>query len=428
MKKLVITLFVLGFAVTAFAQEVKKDLPLTVGASGIAYSTSYKAVDKDAEGDYTAFRVRPLFTFTNGDFEAVVKLEYDATFGVETDSDGKDAENVGYGADKKGLEVANAYVKTKVDAVAGLTLLGGIAYYDFPLVYGDNTPLASVNYSNDMMNLGLYYAKPSEGDNNNAKDDSQIYIADLAVKFGESTIRPAFFAYQCKEAAVVGQYKDSIGYIGALALNLAVGTFGIDASGAYVSGENKVTETDYSAFAFDVAPYIKLDPFKVTAFFTYVSGDDGSKADEDNSFLNATLDGGSAGVNSYRLYIIEDAGSFTTNSDVANAGKYGNTFGYIAYGLSVDGTFGPITCKLIGAYVQAAEAPSGVKSDMGIEVDANIGYALTKSSTLFVEGAYLKTGKFYESVAFDPTTGAIPNASGKKQNAQYLSLGVSYSL
>lgn len=424
MKKLVITLFVLGFAVTAFAQEVKKDLPLKVGVSGIAYSTSYKAIEKDAEGDYTAFRVRPLFNFTNGDFEAVVKLEYDATFGDNATSEtDKSSENVGLRADKKGLEVANAYVKTKVDAVTGLSLTGGIVNYDFPLVYGDNTPLVSANYSNDMINLGLYYAKPSEGSNNNDKDDSQIYIADLAVKFGESTIRPAFFAYQCKEAAVVGQYKDSTGYIGALALNLVVGTFGIDASGAYISGEDKVTEIDYSAFAFDVAPYIKLDPIKVTAFITYVSGDDGTKADEDTSFINATIDGGTSGINSWRLYIIEDGGSFTTNSDVASGdynistGKYDNTNGYMAYGLAVDGTFGPITCKLIGAYVQALEVASGADKDMGIEVDVNVGYALTKTSTLFVEGAMLQTGKYYENTPGNDT-----------QTAQYLTLGVTYSL
>jgi len=101
MKQLVISLFVLGFAVTAFAQEVKKDLPLQVGVSGIVYGTNYKTVDKDADGDYTAARIRPLFTFTDGNIEAVVKLEMDATFGVKTASDTKDSENVGTGGDKK---------------------------------------------------------------------------------------------------------------------------------------------------------------------------------------------------------------------------------------------------------------------------------------------------------------------------------------
>jgi len=422
MKKLVISLFVLGFAVTAFAQEVKKDLPLQVGVSGIVYGTNYKAVDKDADGDYTAARIRPLFTFTDGNIEAVVKLEMDATFGVKTASDTKDSENVGTGGDKKSVEIANAYIKTKVDGVTGLTLKGGIAGYEFPLVWSDNAPLVSANFSNDAVDVGVFYVKPSEGDNNNSKDDSQIYIADAKIKFGESSVRPAFFAYQQKDSSIIGQYKDSVGYIYGLSVNLVQGTIGLDTAGAYASGKDKTTDTKYAAYAFDFAPYIKIDTIKVSPFFTMVSGDDDTTDGKDKSFLDATIDGtanyAGAGVNSFRLYIIEDGGSFTSNSDVAAAGKYDNTSGYLAYGLSVDGTFGPLTAKLQGAYVQAAKVASGVKKDMGIEIDANIGYALTKSSTLYVEGAYLKTGKFYESY----------NASGEKQNAQYINVGMTYSI
>ncbi len=452
MKKLVMTLFVLGFVSVAFAaEEAKKDIPLKVGVSGIVYSTKYKAIEKDAEGDYSAARIRPLFNFTNGDIEAVVKLEIDATFGataknrdgstppapqleIEKTTD-KSSENVGIGADKKSVEVANAYLKTKIDGLDGLTLKGGIANYDFPLIFGENVPMANISFANDMIDFGLYYVKTAEGSNNSAKDDTQLYIADAKIKFGESSIRPAFFVYSSNnKVAVDGQYKGSKGYLGGLSANIAVGTFGIDATGAYAKGKDKSDgsfNTKRSAYAYDVAPFIKVDTIKVSPFYTRVSGDTNTADGRDNSFINATINGGGAGINNFRLFIIEDGGSFTTNSDVAttydsttgnaisSTGKYDNTSGYTAYGLAIDGTFGRITAKIQGAYAQAINVATGKKKDMGFEADANLGFALTKSSTLYVEGAYLKTGKFYNTA-----NGVLKG----KQNAQYVNLGVTYSI
>ena len=145
--------------------------------------------------------------------------------------------------------------------------------------------------------------------------------------------------------------------------------------------------------------------------------------DEITSFRAATIDGGgshnnAAGVNSFRLYIIEDGGSFTTNSDVADSGKYTLDNGYMAYGLLINAAFGPVKVKLQGAYVQAHKPAKDQKKDMGYEADANIGYALTKSSTFYVEGAYLKTGKFYEGV----------DGENETQNAQYINFGITYSI
>ncbi len=454
MKKLVMILFVLGFVSAAFAaEEAKKDIPLQVGVSGIVYGTTYKSLENDVEGDYSAARIRPLFNFTNGDIEAVVKLEIDATWGAKaanndsgasskTDTDKnttKNYENVGIGADNKSVEVANAFLKTKIDGVDGLTLKGGIANYDFPLIFGDNVPLANLSFANDMVDFGIYYVKTSEGDNGVKKDDAQIYIADAKIKFGESSIRPAFFLLDSKsKQANEGQYKGSKGYIGGLSANIAVGTFGIDAAAAYAKGKDKSTDNTYntkrSAYAFDFAPYIKIDTIKVSPFFTRMSGDTNTTDGRDNSFINATISGGGSGINNWRLFILEDGGSFTSNSDLAtgtsvdangntviSSGKYTNTSGYMAYGLSVEGTFGRLTAKLQGANAQAINVATGKKKDMGIEVDANLGFALTKSSTLYVEGAYLKSGNFFSTPKND---GNII----KKQNAQYVNVGVTYSI
>ncbi|HPJ75676.1 MAG TPA: hypothetical protein PLS36_02440 [Clostridia bacterium] len=427
MKKLLAILMVLLFATGAFAEDAAK---FNFSASGIAYATNYSTIFKDQGGDYSAFRVRPLFTLTNGSLEAVVKLEYDATFGATaaagTGNDdvdgaiGKNGENVGLGADKKALEVAQAYAKTKIDGIEGLTILGGIAGYDFPLIWSDNAPMFNVTYANDAIAVALYYVKASEGNNNKSKDDSQIYIADITAKFGESSIRPVFMAFQCKEEPEFGQYVDSQGYIPGIAANLAFGAFGVDTAFAYITGKDKTAaaEVDYTAYAFDFAPYFKVsEAVKITAFYTLVSGDDDSTDDEENSFNNATIDGGGAYMNTARLFIFEDAGSFTTNSEVCGATAKTSENGYTAYGLAIDASFGAISAKIQGAYVAATKVASGVKKDMGYEFDANIGYAVTKGSTLFIEGAYLKTGKYYEE-----------GGSVDTQDAMYVVGGMTFSL
>ena len=434
MKKFIILLFVFGFISTSFAEEAKKELPLKVSVSGMVYGTGYNTVVKDVKGDYSTFRIRPLFTFTDGNIEAVMKLEYDGVFGQKSYSGSDDTVNgtvnksseyVGLSADKKGLEVANAYIKSKVDGIPGLILLAGIAPYEFPLVFADNAPLATVQYEINPVSINLYYMKPSEGALTESKDDAQIYIADINFKFGDSSIRPAFFAFQCKDEAEFGTYKDSIGYIYGLSMNLVAGSVGITASGAYIQGEDKINDTDYSAYAFDVAPYIKSDDvFKLTAFFTMVSGDDDLTDGEDNSFINATIDGKSSGINNFRLYIIEDGGSFTTYSDVTNTGTYTNYNGYMAYGLAFDVKFGPVSVKVQGAYAQALKVASSQEKDMGIEVDGNISFVLTKSSTLYVEGAFLKAGEFYETT--DTSTGAP--ATVETQNPYYVNVGMKYSI
>lgn len=425
MRKLVFILLVFGFIQAGFAQEVKSDYPLKVNVTGVVYGTSYDAVMKDVNGDYSAIRMRPMFTYTNSDIEAVLMLEYDGLFGVKTTSDDKISENVGLTSDKKGLEVARAYIKSKIDAIPGLTIKGGIADYDYPLIFGDNAPLVGLNYTSGIVNLNLVYMKPSEGELNKDKDDSQIYIADITFKIADATIRPAFFAYQCERTAVVGHYKDSIGYMPALSMSLPMGAFGIDMTGVFSIGKDKVNKSDYRAYAFDFAPYYQpTGSLKLTAFFTMVSGDDNIATGDNNSFLDASIDGRGIGINSFRLYIIEDGGAFTTYSDVTATGTYTNYNGYMAFGASAGAELGLVKIKLQGAYVQAAKVASNQKRDMGIEVDANISYGITKSSTLYVEGAYLKAGKYYETT--DTSTG---NAGTVEiQNPYYVNVGMKYSI
>ncbi len=422
MKKTVILIFLLGFISAASAQEIKNEIPLKVGVNGIIYSTVYEGVykpeTKDTNGDYTAARIKPFLTFTDGNIEAMLKVEYDAVFGKSTAADDTDEDATGPGDDREDLEVTQAYLKTRVDGVEGLTLTGGIANFDFPLVWEDDAPLANIAFSNENLILAAYYVKPSEGDRNKSKDDSQIYIADITLKSDKTSLRPVFFAYQCEEEAELGQFRDSVGYIYGLSFKLDIEGFGMDLAGAYVDGKDKLNDMEYSAWAVDFAPFIKMNNIKGTGFVTLVSGDDDSTNSTNESFLSATIDGTGSGVNNWRLYIIEDAGSFTTYSDVVDAGKYSNTSGYAAFGLSIESEFGPLTVRILGAYAQALETESHRDKELGWEADLNISYALTRSSTFYVEGAFLSTGDYYEGA------GGV----NETQYAQYINFGMTYSL
>ncbi|MBP8083087.1 MAG: hypothetical protein KAZ87_07775 [Spirochaetes bacterium] len=390
---------------------------LSFSVKGTVYTTGYKGIEKSVSGSYSAFRMRPSLSFSNGTTEAVLGLEYDATFGAKTADDEDTSENVGISADKKGLEVAQAYVKSKVAAFEGLTLEGGIDTIDFPIIFGDNIPMLAVLYSNDKMSLGLYYLKTFEG-NDKDDNDSQIYAADLTINMGESAIRPGFFAYKSQKGALVGQYEDGIGYMPALALNLVFGSAGVDFAGVYAGGKNKVTDVKYAGYALDIAPYYNIsETVKLTGFYTMLSGDDPDTSDKDESFMNSTIDGTSSGVNLWRLYIIEDGGSFTTNSDVAGSGKYSSVDGYMAAGAVIDAQFGAFSTKFIAAYIRALKTPAGTKKDMGLELDANVGYEVSKGSTIYVEGAFLKSGKYYEY-----------GGTKEKQNSYYVNAGLNYEL
>jgi hypothetical protein len=418
MKKIIASVLMLGFAAAVYADDKPEETKFTIGASGSFYGTGYNTVVKDVNGSYSAFRIRPLATLSKGGLEAVLKLEYDSTFGAYDSNDEKSSENTGLNGDKKGLEVANAFIKNKFDMMPGLSVTAGIAPYDFPIVWGENAPLIGASYAFGENSLNLNYVKTQEGKLTGASDDAQIYIADAIIKSGSMSFRPGFFLTQSKKGAdsAVAGVKGSDTSIKIFALNtsLGFGAVSFDATGAYANGKDKTSDKKYNAYAFDLAPSYKVnDTVKLTGFFTMMSGDDDTSDDKAKSFIESTIDGGGAGINIWRLYIVEDGGSFTTNSDVANAGKYSNANGYLAAGLTLDASFGAITTKLQGAWVQAAKVASGQKKDIGFEFDANIGYGINAATTLYVEGAFLKAGKFY---------------GDSKQNAYYANLGMTYAL
>jgi hypothetical protein len=443
MKKILTFGVIFSFAAAAAFAEDKKDEPkITFNASlsSFAHAVSYKSVTKDDNGSFSELRFQPTFTVSNGSIDGILQLRYDTQFGAKEGNDNLDNKNFNTGLEGKhsNLLVRQAYLSSKVDDVAGLKLSGGISPYDFPLVFGDVAPMFGATYEKGPATVSLYYAKTYEGAQNKSNDDAQFAIADLTLKFGDQTIRPAIFYTKAKKnayyyttdsdndkindsdaATAYGtNFTDGSSFIPALTMNLVYGSFGLDATGAYVKGKGKYTGTEttvkFNSYAVDFAPYYKLnDNLKFTVFGTLISGDNDTTDGKDTSFIDGTIDGLSSGINIWRMYILEDGGTFAKFSDVAGAKKYSNTNGYLAGGLVIDASAGKFTFRALGAYAQVAKAASGQKKGMGIETDLNIGYAVTKGATLFVEGAFLKTGKAY---------------GDSKQNAQYISAGLSASL
>lgn len=422
MKKILTLGVILSFTAAAFAAEEKKEEPkvqITAGLTSFAHAVSYASVTKDDNGSFSELRFRPSFTISNGSIDGVLQLQYDTQFGATSPNENTN-DNTGLESKHRTVQVRQAYLSTKVDDIAGLKLTGGISSYDFPLVFGDTAPLFGATYEKGAATFALYYVKSQEGNQNSASDDSQFGILDVTVKAGDNTIRPAVFFTQTKKNAdtsiPASQFRDSTGIIGALAANLVFGSAGADFAGAYVNGKDKSGSTayKYSSYASDLAVYFKPnDDTKLSVFGTIVSGDNDSTDNKDTSFINGTLDGTSSGINNWRLFILEDGGTFGKFSDACAAGKYVNTYGYTAFGLVAEITKGKVSGKIIGAYAQASKVESGQKKDMGFEADLNIGYTVTKGATLFAEGAFLKTGKFY---------------GDSKQNAHYISLGMNASL
>ncbi len=401
MKKLIFILSLLCMASVAFAEESK----FSAGASGIGYYAGYNGVAKDSKGAYTALRIRPGFEYEKSGLKAVFLLEYDALFGDSSENNA-----VGVGGDVKGVEVKHAYVTSNVDAVKGLSLTLGVAEYDFPLVFSDDVALAGLNYETAGVAVGLYCLKLEENglSNEPTKDDANLYALNAEVKAGPATLMPALFVYQGDKGSS-STYADSMGYVPALAANVAMGAMGVDLAFAYATGKNKVTDVKYSGYALDVAPCFQVNKdMKVTAFFSMASGDDGSKADEKKSFADANPEYAAPG----RLFILENGGSFTTHDDVTAGDVSGTTAGAMFAGASFEAGFGAVSVLAQVGYGQSLE---GDDKDFGIEADLNVSYELTEGSSLYLEGAFLKTGKFFGD-------------SDVTQNASYVNLGMTYSL
>ncbi|HNX60654.1 MAG TPA: hypothetical protein PKK43_16240, partial [Spirochaetota bacterium] len=67
MKKILVSVLMLGFAAAIYAADEKpEETKFTLGASGNFYGVKYNSVVKDENGSYASFRMRPLTTISKG--------------------------------------------------------------------------------------------------------------------------------------------------------------------------------------------------------------------------------------------------------------------------------------------------------------------------------------------------------------------------
>ena len=409
---------VAGFA----ADEKPAGSQFTFGLTGQAYGAAYRSVFPNVAdgsavtGSFCEMRIRPEFGLSNGDTKFKLRLEYDGSYGekfYKYDGSANNGQETKVSGDTKNVEVAQAYFETKVTALSGLMVTAGLApTTKIPFFFSDNAPLFALAYEMGAATVRLSYIKVNEGmiSNEGANDDAQIYLLDATLKVDPVKVSP-FIAVMHSDGATgatstgfgKGAIKDSTGYIGGAVANIGLGDYGVDAVFEYGSAKSKANDVTYSGYAADLAIWGKFDPVKITGFITAVSGNDGKSATKNTSFYNLTPY--KIANEGRRVFILEDVGSFQNTSPSEGAlgsSVRNNSNGYNIAGVSAEVVLGDLKLTPQLAYGQLNKVASGVKKDLGFEIDLGTYYTLAPGTTLFAECGYLKAGKAFGTDTKDP--------------------------
>jgi len=354
------------------------------------------------------------------------------------------------------LKLQRAYFETQVSAVPGLSLLIGQMNFDAaPFWYQQNAPAVGVNYVNGPVAVEFKYVKLYAGEvattGGNATsfpdDDAGIWYINALITQDMYKVKPFFAVLQSDANGQLGnaKIKNGVGFIGGATANLNLGMFGADLFGAYASmkqgaetGTVTATAVQYSGYAADVDVWAKLDILKVTAFATFVSGDDGKSTTKKTNWTNFGLTAGSDDAGGlYRTIIFQNTSKYGQVSDTTGAALDFSSYGYNLYGLQAEAAVSPdLTLKVLGCYAQLNKAPTGIDTHAGMEFDFMAYYNLAAGTQLFFHTGYVVAGKAFDSysatgglgkIQFQPATTNTP-ALNKKQNPYAIALGSTYQM
>lgn len=439
MKRFFVVLMALLFAGSAFAQEVKteekKGPEFSYGLKGAIFGV--KGANDDLAYDYSHIRVRPTLNVVNGNIKGVLTFEIDQDFGKEagtktyTDSNGDtvavDVENPGAdaGTDNKVIEVKHAYLDAKDVIIPGLSLMGGLNEYSFPLVVKNDFALVRAGFDFGMGKVFLGYIAIEEQDviENTAADvedadDVDVYAVDLPLKFGAFGVRPGFLYITGADQSTYAESKlKNI----ALNVNGDMGIVAFNASGAYLTGDTNATDTA-SAYAVDVNVDVKpAEGIKIGAFFTMGSGDDDTTDDEDkgyfsmmNTFLGSqkasfSANGStSSGAPDGRLFLFENA-TAASNGGVNYFDAMDNENGYMSYGLYAEAKMDNLALFAQFGMARLVKEDADGDKAIGSEIDLKASYTIGPKTDLFVEAAYLISGDILEEKAYQGILGVTTN-------------------
>lgn len=400
MKKFLALLGMLFIAAGAYAQEAAKGPDFKYSLKGWVYGVS--GAQKDYEYDYSHIRFRPLFSAGTDNVKAVVQLEIDQDFGRGTDEN----VNADPGTDNKVVEVKHAYLEVKDAIVPGVTLMGGLNGYKFPVVVDNDFALFQAGFDFGMGKAILSYIQIDEYEYAEAtaadpsvkqNKDITAYALDLPIKAGMLTVRPGVIYIKGGNESALAQKASMTNY----ALNITgdMGVVAFTASGAYMGGtlsDNGTTKVETSAFGADLGVDVKpADGIKLGVFFTYGTGNDGKDAEKDDSYfynLNKLFGKTSnrTGAPDGRLFLLENASitgvgghNIDDNFDVMD-----NQLGWMAYGINAQAKIDKLTLFVQYGIASTVEKNANDKTGIGSELDAKVSYLVGPKTDLFVEGAY----------------------------------------
>lgn len=455
MKKGFIALAVVAMASSVFAQEAPKAEKaakvFTLSGGVDAYYLSAQTIgDKKGyqHADYGTARSRPKFTVADGSSEFNLEFEMIGNYGVQDASIGG-SNGAPIGNDQTGsMKLRGMYFSSTVAGIDGLKLTGGLCpTLDLGMWEKDLSPGFTAAYSvGKLATVSLAYFQVYESDKagwNGDSSDAQYYSATALVKPIDGLSINFMGAYEIagKKTAtgtkgLVGNKKmaDGTGMMGGAWVKGTFGQIGISGIFQYASNDGKVagTTTKYkgSAYAANISPTFDIDKNTTVAVFaTYVTGDDPSTTNKDESWWNATLDAQGFG---HKMILFEDCG-VCSNLDATNASQarvrakgLGQTYGYALAGAWATTKIGIYNPTFAVAYGQLAEKLAGMKKDLGIEFDLFNAFKISDATTLNIEFAYLLTGDAYKS--WDVSTksgGSIDTTNSQKvQNAYSIAAGM----
>jgi hypothetical protein len=467
-------------AFSVFAQEAPKadKAPVTVSAyvkGGLMwarFTQATKAANDD--WDFIDTRMRPWFVISNGDSKAVLGLEIDGHMGGGN-ATGYDSNKVYVGkgnqkfdtnyipqnGDRTNIEINECYYESKVKLVDGLSITAGLLEYKFPVYnFGDQNDQFKVAFKNKLVDAKAIYMRWAEGDFQQNCDNSHVWIADVQADLGIAKVRPAVFYIKSGDqvysetyvkaptsTASNTKFAGKSGLIYGINADAKVDIIKISATFLYGKGKSagKITPANkgtYSGYAGKLEVAADVNPVSVKAFFNFTSGDKdyGTGKTKHKDWISMSFDT----VGDGNTFILEDKGhSLMTDGKPSRMRvREANPWGYMIYGLQAETKIADLKIKAVLASGQLSAAGKAtttniaMKKDLGYEGDLQFLYGICEGTDLVVEGAYLFTGKAFETVGYAKTTdttaawtnrATVAAGKTKTNNVKYIGLGTKYA-
>lgn len=422
MKRIAVLFLILFFSTGLFAQNkpkyaIKNDSNEDNKIKNIActlYGLAYAAAGMQGDLKYDAshIRLRPGLVMGNDHITGVFRAEVDQNFGRGTTY--RDADP---GTDNIAVEVKHAYLEADNAIIDGLYFMGGLNAYSFPLVTDNDFGLLQARYDFGVGKIVFSliaideYGEIEETASGVEQDtDLRAYAFDLPLQFDGFYLRPGFMYI----AGGGGSYTAPDARLMSIALSAGaeLGIMTINAAGAYLKGDLS-TDVKTSAYGFDISVETKpVSWFKIGLFFTLGSGNDGTDAEQDNSyFYNMNMLFGDtadrSGAPDGRLLLLENrtVANSLTNAPASGYDYMDDPLGYMSYGIYAGAEFDKL--KLYAGFGMAGlmeENTDGNRS-IGSEADFKVSYTVFPKTDLFIEGGCIISGDIIEDNVYQGAMG-----------------------